>query len=485
MRVVGPQNGKYELRRGTMVDLIRTAYGVEADKVVGGPHWLEMDRFDVMAKVPPATTRDEVKPMLQALLVERFGLVARQEIKPVPGHAVTRGAGELKLKEAPGGVTTTCQQNIRSTTNNIQLTMACRGVSMASLAEQFTRAAANIGVTGPVVDGTGLAGTWDFDLAWTPAQLTASSGGPTFLDALKQLGLALEPKDVPMATITVDSVNRVPTANDAAAVAAAFPPQPPAEFEVGNVKPAAQGAKAGSSILPTGQVNYSAAPLRVLIALAWEVPVAASIIGPKTLDTALFDVVGKMSTTTPIDPQQVDREVVGQMMRKLLLEQLDLKVRKEDRPVTGHSLVLDGTHKLTKADPTVRTRCTDTTVSSTSSAGMPSRKTTCQNITMTEFAARLQQLGGTAAFPAPVLDETGLEGRWTFSLTFAIAGLTQALAAERALAGGGAGGLTASDPTGVLTLEEAINRQLGLKLRTRQRSAPVFVVEYVEDKPAN
>jgi len=102
MRVAGPQNGKYELRRATMVDLIRTAYGVEADKVVGGPHWLEMDRFDIIAKTPSPTTPDTVKPMLQALLVERFGLVARQEIKPVPGHALTKGAGELKLKEAPG-----------------------------------------------------------------------------------------------------------------------------------------------------------------------------------------------------------------------------------------------------------------------------------------------------------------------------------------------------------------------------------------------
>ena len=69
MRVAGPQNGKYELRRATMVDLIRTAYGVEADKVVGGPHWLEMDRFDIIAKTPSPTTPDTVKPMLQALLV--------------------------------------------------------------------------------------------------------------------------------------------------------------------------------------------------------------------------------------------------------------------------------------------------------------------------------------------------------------------------------------------------------------------------------
>jgi len=149
MRVVGPQNGKYELRRGTMVDLIRTAYGVEADKVVGGPHWLEMDRFDVIAKVPPSTTRDAVKPMLQALLVERFGLAARQDIKPVPGHVLTRGTGELKLKEATGGVATTCPQNVQSTTNSLQLTMTCRGLSMAALVEQFTRTSSLIGVTGP------------------------------------------------------------------------------------------------------------------------------------------------------------------------------------------------------------------------------------------------------------------------------------------------------------------------------------------------
>ena len=42
--------GRYELRSATMVDLIRTAYNVEAEKVLGGPAWLETDRFDVIAK---------------------------------------------------------------------------------------------------------------------------------------------------------------------------------------------------------------------------------------------------------------------------------------------------------------------------------------------------------------------------------------------------------------------------------------------------
>src|SRR5438132_8251269 len=46
---------RYEVHYANMVDLIRTAYTFDADKVVGGPSWLEFDRFDVTALVPPNT----------------------------------------------------------------------------------------------------------------------------------------------------------------------------------------------------------------------------------------------------------------------------------------------------------------------------------------------------------------------------------------------------------------------------------------------
>jgi uncharacterized protein (TIGR03435 family) len=35
-----PRNGRFEIRNATMLDLVRTAYGVEPEKVVGGPNWL-------------------------------------------------------------------------------------------------------------------------------------------------------------------------------------------------------------------------------------------------------------------------------------------------------------------------------------------------------------------------------------------------------------------------------------------------------------
>src|SRR5215475_12342077 len=46
------RGSRYEIRNATMVDLIKTAYGVENDSIVGGPSWLESNRFDILAKAP-------------------------------------------------------------------------------------------------------------------------------------------------------------------------------------------------------------------------------------------------------------------------------------------------------------------------------------------------------------------------------------------------------------------------------------------------
>jgi uncharacterized protein (TIGR03435 family) len=81
--------GKYELRFATMADLIQAAYGVDADRVMGGPNWLEYDRFDIVAKVPAGSTVDSRKLMLQALLADRFKLVLRQDSKPMAAYRLT------------------------------------------------------------------------------------------------------------------------------------------------------------------------------------------------------------------------------------------------------------------------------------------------------------------------------------------------------------------------------------------------------------
>src|SRR5262245_60116217 len=60
--------GLYRLRAATMVDLIATAYVVDANNIAGGPAWLGLDRFDVTAKVPEDTSAATMNIMLQALL---------------------------------------------------------------------------------------------------------------------------------------------------------------------------------------------------------------------------------------------------------------------------------------------------------------------------------------------------------------------------------------------------------------------------------
>jgi uncharacterized protein (TIGR03435 family) len=69
MRGGALRGGRYEVRTATMVDLIAAAYNVDTDKILSGPSWLDWDRFDVLAKAPAATTRENLSLMLQHLLV--------------------------------------------------------------------------------------------------------------------------------------------------------------------------------------------------------------------------------------------------------------------------------------------------------------------------------------------------------------------------------------------------------------------------------
>src|SRR5882762_6762642 len=51
--------GRYQLRGATMVDLIKTAWSIDAESVFGGPSWLDSDRFDVIAKASPTSSKAE------------------------------------------------------------------------------------------------------------------------------------------------------------------------------------------------------------------------------------------------------------------------------------------------------------------------------------------------------------------------------------------------------------------------------------------
>src|SRR5579862_7380733 len=87
------REGRYVNRDATMLNLIEAAYDVSEDNISGGPSWLSLDLFDVIAKVPNETTPATANMMLQALLADRFGLVITRGTRPIPRYVLTVGKG--------------------------------------------------------------------------------------------------------------------------------------------------------------------------------------------------------------------------------------------------------------------------------------------------------------------------------------------------------------------------------------------------------
>src|SRR5438105_1438822 len=97
-------NGRVEFRSTSLLRLITIAYSVQADRVVGGPSWLDSDRFDVTAKAHSSTASQAVlRTMLQGLLAERFQLSLKHEERPMPVFALVPGKrGVNKESSGPG-----------------------------------------------------------------------------------------------------------------------------------------------------------------------------------------------------------------------------------------------------------------------------------------------------------------------------------------------------------------------------------------------
>src|SRR5580658_1481456 len=108
VRTAPARNGRYEIKNATMLDLIRIGYGFDADKILDGPNWLELDRFDVIAKIPGGAAADAQKTMLQSLLEDRFKLVVHMDTRPLTTWALITGK-QPRLKQADGSGSSGCK----------------------------------------------------------------------------------------------------------------------------------------------------------------------------------------------------------------------------------------------------------------------------------------------------------------------------------------------------------------------------------------
>ena len=111
------------------------------------------------------------------------------------------------------------------------------------------------------------------------------------------------------------------------------------------------------------------------------------------------------------------------------------------------------------------------------------RMVTVKNMTMDQFAEDLRRIAG-GYMRLPVENKTGLDGAYDFTLTFSAIGLVNA-GRGRGGDAGPAPGAEAGDPSGALSLFDAVNKQLGLKLEERKRPMRVLVIDSIQEKPDN
>lgn len=506
------RDGKYINRDVTMVDLIKAAYGVAEDNIAGGPGWMGSDLFDVIAKVPAGTTQATANLMLQDLLADRFHLVVRRDTFPVPRYVLTVGKGTPKLKPASGSGNSSgpgspsgqgnqgCQPiqqgggggNPGDPASTPNIKVACRDLTAAAIADNLRQMAGGY-LDHDLIDSTKLEGSYDFDLEWTPRGVLAAKGPDgisVFAAVEKQLGLKLDLQNIPMPSFVIESVNRKPTPNpDGVAGKLALAA---ARFEAATIKPANPNERNVQGLLYTGGSQMkSGGTLRFLIALALQIsPNTANdvVIGlPKSADSQIWDITAKVPSTGEGAPNVVGGRPlppplsVGlEMLRGLLIDQFEMKTHTENREVTVYALTVgNGKPKMTKAADADRAGCKPDPTAPKPAANIQVM-IGCKSTTMAELAQALEQRAG-AYIDHPVVDATGLQGEWNFLM-----GWTPRAQLEQqkpSNPNASAGGIADAPDLGGISVFEAVEKELGLKLVKQKRSIPVIVVDHVNEKP--
>jgi uncharacterized protein (TIGR03435 family) len=194
-----------------LVDLMPVAYEITALQIVGGPDWVRSDRFDIVAKMAAAATRDQMAVMLRALLEDRFKLRVRNEQREM-------AIFELALANNDGRVGPNlhdCSTLDDTEVNRNRSFTGPPGGSVAAGGCGPMRRVAGLAaghVQQIVHDKTGLSGNWRYNVFFGPDLPDPDSANPnlpSFVTALReQLGLKLERARGLVDVMVIDSVER-------------------------------------------------------------------------------------------------------------------------------------------------------------------------------------------------------------------------------------------------------------------------------------
>ncbi len=201
-------HGVVILTNTTLAECIEYAYGLISDDQVDGPEWTRERRvrFDITAKTSPAATIEDVRPMMQKLLAERFHLVVHPAQKPIVHLELTVSRKGSKMTSSKAGATARPLTYRPGRLNYDQISTHSLTVLLSRLLKQ------------PVRDQTGLTALYDIHLEWAPdngppGESTAVPLPDIFQAVEEQLGLHLESRKSPIDVIAIDHADQVPIAN--------------------------------------------------------------------------------------------------------------------------------------------------------------------------------------------------------------------------------------------------------------------------------
>lgn len=227
-------------------------------------------------------------------------------------------------------------------------------------------------------------------------------------------------------------------------------------FEVATIKPSKPDEQGRGARVEGVSISVLNRTLTELMTLAYDVHPHQMIGMPAWSTTQRFDITGKADVEG-----QPNLDQLKIMLRKLLADRFQLAFHKEQKELPLYSLSLArGGSKISKNDPKNATQ------------GIISRgpgSVLFNNVTMDDFARMLQS----SAVDRPVLNQTGLQGKFDFSLVWTPDQGQAPVAVPNALAG-----LEKTDaPPDIFT---AMQQQLGLRLEAAKLPIEVFMVDKVE-----
>jgi uncharacterized protein (TIGR03435 family) len=199
--------GRFAMRDKPLRYILEWAYDLKDYQIVG-PEWIKIDeRYDIVANAPGPATNDQMRPMLQTLLTERFQMKSHFEKREMSVYALIPGKGEPKLKKT--------DPNAPQTINGGAAGGAqFHNFPLSRLTFLLTRR-----MDRPVLDLTGLSGNFDYtvDISGLGRGMGSSGydgeGRSVFQAIQDDMGLKLEPRKWPVDVLVIDSVSKVPTQN--------------------------------------------------------------------------------------------------------------------------------------------------------------------------------------------------------------------------------------------------------------------------------